>query len=248
VPINGKNLIASSPLTLAFLFALVTAFPAQTQEAEWTLEKEKNGISLYLRDFPGSKIPEFKGVIRVKSSMASIVALLLDIESCTEWIHQCGDSFLIEVINPKEQYVYQINKLPFVKDRDIILRATLDHFNNGKLVVIRLEAQTKQCRDLVSDVNQSVCKNINRKKYVRVVDSSGSYQLKQVNDQEITITWQQHIDPGGRLPKWLIRSQLLDIPMHTLNNLRDMVNKNKYQNTSLVFDEKYIGILETLNH
>ncbi len=237
---KSSKLVKNAKLILGTSLVLLSSFAANAQDKEWELKREKDGVSLYLRDYPNSSIPEFKGVITVESSMASIVSLLLDIESCPEWVHQCGESFPIEVISAKEQYVYQMNKLPFVRDRDIILRATLEYLDHAKLITIQMDSEADYC----NDKNIEACNKIDGGKYVRVRESSGNYQLQQLNAQKIKITWRQHIDPGGRLPNWLIRSQIADFPIHTLKNLKKMIEKEKYQNKNIVIENRYLNLVE----
>lgn len=202
-------------------------------ENPWRFMEDTNGVKVYLRDYPDSKSPEFKAATTVESSMSSIIAVLLDSEACPRWVHQCKHAFTIITVNAREQYVYQQNQLPLVRDRDIILHATLSHQDNGKIVTIELEAAPDYC-----DENALPrCEEIRDSKLVRVKQATGYYRLIEIAPNIVDVIWQQHIDPAGFLPGWLARSQLLNLPLKSLHALHDLVQETRYQQTGLMIDE-----------
>ncbi len=218
--------------------------PLFCESTQWELQKKGHlapKVVLYYRDYPGSKTPEFKAVTTISTSMASILAVLLDTNACNEWIHQCKKSFPIRVINPMEQYIYQINQLPFVKDRDIILHTTLNFFKEAKKILITLNATPDFCNK-TSPTRPENCNQIDLSRYVHVTKATGYYELLELNDQ-IQITWQQHIEAGGLLPNWLAKSQLSDLPIKTLTALHEMVNREKYKNATLTAHDQTLQII-----
>jgi hypothetical protein len=198
--------------------------------SNWRLEKKQDDVSFYLRDHPHSIIPEFKAVTRIPASMAQVLAVLLDVDNYQRWIHRCTASFPLSEIDKHEQYIYQQNSVPWARDRDIILRARLSHRDHGQQVHIRLQAAPDYCRHHDSPA----CDRIDHDRHVRIDQAVGSYRLLQVDDQTVELTWQQHLDPGGKLPKWLVKAMLSDIPLKTLAGLREAVQDAKYRNSRLV--------------
>lgn len=200
--------------------------PLSAEDAEWELKKEEQGISLYFRNYPDSGIPEFKAVTGIDSSLVSVLAVLLDIPACERWVHQCQTSFILKTVNSREQYVYQINRLPLVKDRDIILHAGLTHSEDLNRVQINLAAAPALCQQQPPPA----CDKIEQGRYIRVHQSVGYYRLEAQGPDNVVVTWQQHIDPGGSLPGWLARSQLANLPMRSLKALKKIVKEEKYRN------------------
>ncbi|GAB1256911.1 hypothetical protein NBRC116494_14130 [Aurantivibrio plasticivorans] len=203
----------------------------------WEHVTEEYSVRLYYRPYPQSKIPEFKAITTVQSSMASIIAVLLDSEACALWVHQCKESFPLHIVNDAEQIVYQVNDLPLAKDRDIILLARMEVADDTHSVKIFLKAASDYC----SKANPG-CEKIDHNKYIHVVDSHGFYLLEQESQNQVKVTWQHYVDPAGKLPDWLARSQLKNLPLKTLHQLRNIVKEDKYQRTTLTFSDGIVRL------
>ncbi|MGI1678385.1 MAG: hypothetical protein K6L75_06630 [Cellvibrionaceae bacterium] len=219
---------------LSFLWLVFSSNTYPGETGPWELQISNNStseVTLYFRNYPDSKIPEFKAITTIQSTMASVLAVLLDYDACKKWVHQCEHSFSIQSINSREQYIYQINKLPFVKDRDVILHATLFFSEEAKNITIKLIADPDFCSRASEELSEN-CKSIDPSRYVRVTTAIGHYELKEIGNN-IQVTWQQYLEPGGFLPNWLAKSQLSDLPIKTLMTLHKIVKEEKYQNTSL---------------
>ena len=197
-------------------------------KAQWELVKDENGIKVFLRTVPGSKIKEFKGVTNINSSLDSIVAVLDDTEACPKWVHNCKDPVKLSEISFNEGYVYQVIDFPFpVKDRDLILHSVMTQNPDTKQVTIRLVAVP----DYISET-----------KNVRIKRSDGFYLLKPLPDGSIEVTWQHHTEPGGGIPMWLVNALLVDTPFKTLNNLRKIVKGEKYQRARLKYSSDGVAV------
>lgn len=230
----------SRPL-LVFLFALSTSgFTGTAAAAEaWHLEKADQGVKVYLRDYPDSSIPEFKAVTRISASMGSILAVLLDVSAYPEWVHRCREAVSLEVVSNREQYIYQVNTLPFARDRDIILHAELVHRNHGREIIIELEAAPRYCQDNAA----AICDSIEAQPYIRIPEMVGSYRMEQLAGGTVEVTWQQFIDPGGKLPAWLIKAMISSVPLKTLSELHEMVERPPYRDSELVLQDGSLRVI-----
>ncbi|MGB7290622.1 MAG: START domain-containing protein [Thermodesulfobacteriota bacterium] len=200
----------------------------RSANGEWELAKDKDGIKVFLKTVPGSKIKEFKGVTNIKSSLDSILAVLNDTEACPKWIHNCKDPLKLSEISFNEGYVYQVINFPFpVKDRDLILHSVMTQNADTKEVAIQLTAVP----DYISET-----------KNVRIKSSDGFYLLKPLPDGSLEVTWQHHTEPGGRIPKWLVNSLLVDTPFKTLRDLRQIVKEEKYQRARLKYSPSGLAV------
>jgi hypothetical protein len=210
------------------LIILCSSVMMGSTKAQWELVKNENGIKVFLRTVPGSKIKEFKGVTNINSSLDSILAVLDDTEACPKWVHNCKDPVKLSEISFNEGYVYQVIDFPFpVKDRDIILHSVMSQNPDTKEVTIQLNAVP----DYISET-----------KNVRIKKSDGFYLLKPLPDGSVEVTWQHHTDPGGGIPKWLVNSLLVDTPFKTLKNLRQLVNEEKYQRARLKYSSRGVAV------
>lgn len=223
-----KNPKSLNYLILFLPILLSSSISTRSASAQWELAKVKDGIRVFLKTVPGSKIKEFKGVTKINSSLDSILAVLADTEACPKWIHNCRDPLKLSDISFNEGYIYQVVNFPFpVRDRDIVLHSVMAQDANTKRVTIKLTA--------VPDY-------ISQTRNVRIKKSEGYYLLKPLPDGSIEVTWRQHTEPGGGIPRWLVNSMLVDMPFKTLKNLRVIVKEEKYQSARLRYSSSGVAV------
>lgn len=213
--------------------------------ADWQLAKESDGIEVFLRDKEGSDIQEFKGVATINASVDTLVGIFDDLEACPEWLHQCTDPKQINYLNFNERYNYQGSNFPFpADDREVILHVTIEQNPATKSVRINLEADATYCEQ---NKTLKECQSIDKSKRVRIKSLAGFFNFEVLTESTTRVTWQQHADPVGSLPNWLVNALLVDIPFNSLQGLIEMSEKPKYKNLKLNYgpDGKAIGIKAT---
>ena len=82
-------------LVALFLFAFLLS-PAQggvpTDDSDWELKEEKNGIRIYSRSIEGSSINAFRAETTLDAPLENVMAVMSEPGSCVEWVHQCSVS------------------------------------------------------------------------------------------------------------------------------------------------------------
>lgn len=229
-----------------FLIALIgTAALTSAQSnseasgGEWELRKTKNDIALYFRKLPHTTIPEFKAQTKINSSIDSVLAVLMDFDACSKWLHQCELATLLDRPSAHTTFVYQVINVPFARDRDIVFQADLSHDEIGNEIAIAIKAAPEFCHQ---DSN-AVCKTITTNKHIHVSEAFGVYHLKKIDSSTVEVTWQQWLDPAGNLPAWAVRSQLDNLAFNSLRKLSELSATNHYQ--SFVIDIKD-GVLSVM--
>lgn len=191
--------------------------------ADWELKKDKDGIQVFTREVADSKYREFKGIVVINSTLASVLGVLDHTESCPNWLHLCIEGKLIEQTGLNRRIVYQATDLPFpAASRDSVFeaRTTYDATSNQ----VRIHLQSAPAKHPLTD-------------HVRIIKSAGSYTLEQLGDNQVRVIWRQHIDPAGRLPAFIVNALVTDIPFESLSNLRKLVNKPIYQRLTFIYDD-----------
>ena len=212
-------------LAIVFLVGPVSA------ETDWKLLKDKNEIQVFTRDVAGSAYDEFKGVATIEASLASTLGVLDDVSACPEWIDYCDSSIVLDDNGYDERHVYQINDLPFpAANRDVVTK-----------VVTSYDVATGVITVNMTDVPDYYP----RGKQTRVTRSVGFFQLTPVTASTIEVVWQHHVEPGGILPAFLANSMIVDLPFNSLQAMRSLVQKDKYQRLQIEYDEdgKLSGLL-----
>lgn len=184
----------------------------------WKLKKKKEGIEVYVRSIPGSKIDEFRGVMRVTGTrLSSLVAAFDDTPSYTRWMHECIEARLVKRINLYERLSYSVTRAPWpVWNRDLVTHSIVSQDPRSLAVTIRMEARPGP--DLVPL----------RERTVRVPKMRGVWSFTPMESGEIVVSYRMHSDPGGSLPPGLANMAVVDLPYYTLLNLRNIVRNEPY--------------------
>jgi hypothetical protein len=213
-------------LLISLILPTATA-TATSAEACWgDPVREKAGIRVYTRPVAGSVFKAFRGEVTLATTLDSVLALLNDIPACVDWLHQCKSARLLEEVSFQQRYFYQASNMPFpVKDRDYVLLATLSIHEDRQGVRLRLEARPEYLPET---------------KDVRIRQISGFYDLTRCQDDNgneiVALVWEQHVDPAGDIPKWLVNLLMVDIPYNSLRDFRELVQDEKYQAARLKSD------------
>ncbi len=230
------KIISQVLLSLALLlnFSELTA-----ANYDWKLFHEVNGVKVYVRDIDRNNIVEFKGITRINASIDSILAVLRDHPACPDWFHHCDRAEIIQNVSFTERYHYQQCSLPFLlKKRDFIFHSFLTQNPLTDTFVITLIASPDYCIHKTS----SQCRAINSSTDIRVRSAYGYILLEPLHDATTRVTWNQHTDPGGMIPTFLINQLAQDVPLKSLTNLRKIVQARKYQLSRLIYDHRGIAV------
>ncbi len=222
-------------MTFLFLSGVVSAHNLLIED----LRLDEDGIKVYIYEKDNSEISAFTAETYIDASLDSILAVMFDDKSCTEWIHACDDSFVLEDVSFNERYHYQICDIPFpFKDRDFIFHSIMKQDPVTKIVDITISSEPNYCNDKESEL----CHSVKNSELVRVSHSLGSYRLVPDKKGGTEVTWTQHTDPSGKLPTWIVNQFLEDTPFQTLKKLAVKVKEDKYHYAKLVYDVDGIAI------
>ena len=208
--------------------ASLDSSPESSPKYDWQFIKEESGVKIYTAAVTGSKYKIFKGVTILDTSMASVLGVLSDTPACSEWVHLCRHSEILEFTSFNRRIIYQVNDVPFpVRDRDIVVLATTSYQAETGSFILALESKP----DLYP-----------LKKLTRIRLSYGSYTLIPVAEDQIKVVWEHFADPAGFFPSILVNALIVDIPLHSLVNLKKLVAEEKYQFLEIDFDDHGIPV------
>lgn len=181
-----------------FLCAVVLwllALHSAAAEPTWTSLKTKAGISLsyrYNTSFDNKRL-EVKASAFYPGKAESFLLLLKDTKSVQRWLKQSEDARLLDGSTESHWKVYtRFQSVWPVSPRDMVTCANVIRKEN-KLVV-----QINDCSELVPEA----------KNYVRIRDIKAVWTLT-TRDQGFDMQYQGGANPGGELPKWLVKQLTL---------------------------------------
>jgi len=198
---------------LAISFSLVASllFTQPTFAAEWDLQRQENGVTIYTRPVPNSDIREFKGIAEVDHNAQMILALLRDSERFKTWFPNTRESKLVER-DGDVSVQYSVMDAPWpVSDRDNVLRSVMSH-----------DDETGQIKIEVAAAPNAYPEQPDR---VRVNKANGSWILEPLSDSKTRVTFQMHLEPGGGIPEWLTNARVVDTPFEALINMREILSR-----------------------
>jgi hypothetical protein len=189
---------------------------------DWQLKTDKNGIEVFTRPEPGSRVKAVKSVCTIKSSLSGIVAILLDIPAYHKWIYRCSSAEVVKKINPSDLIYYQETSVPWpASNRDFVV-------------------QLKIIQDKQTGIVTATVEN----KPGVTADKSGKVRLQKYNEKvvivpkgkdQVEVTTELSLDPGGNIPAWMINLAITDGPYETSAGMIKMVQSGAYKNAHYDF-------------
>ena len=213
-------------LALTYLLLITSA---AAQDAQWETITEKDGIVVQQREVPGRSLPVFRGEMVIETNVYEILGILQDIERNPEWMHACLDAKRIKMVSHKEYIAYNRSDAPWpISDRDVVVHAKADINREKGELMISMRSIDMPDFEQNNDV-------------VRMPRLNGHYRFKELEPRKTWIEYEIDADPGGSLPGWLVRIASRDIPLITLQNLRERVKVTEKEGT-------YASYIESIRH
>ena len=204
-----------------------------SSEYDWKEVRDQDGIQVYLKKYWADDIKSFKGIIKINSSVDSILAVILDLSACSDWIHHCKKSTLLFRKSFAECYHHQIQNFPFpAQNRDFIFHTKIVRSPQTGIITVHMNTANEFCI-----THNHLCSPIDKfSNLIRVKHSHGHYRLEPLKTNATRVTWTQHTNPEGNLPVWLINQMVQEIPYKTLRGLQKKVREDKYQTARLIIN------------
>jgi len=191
---------------------------------EWRLVKESKDIKVYTREVEGSDFLEFRGETVVKGTIAALIAILYDTQNCPGWLHECSFGMTLEEVTFEENYIFEIYDLTFpVSDRGVILHSKLSWYGDSAIL------ETYEVQTFCDGSSRSRCQEVRRLEVTPIKYSRGAYTFKALDENTTEVIWQQHVEPGGNIPTWLVNTMVVDLPYETLLKLQILVTDARYR-------------------
>ena len=194
-------------------------------EYNWKKKKDKDGIAIYTSKVPGSPYNALRGVMVVNGSASSLVSLVQDTSTCSQWVDLCREARIHKRISDTEYYVYSYNDIPFpVSDRDVIAKTVWTQ----DLDSLKITMSSTPTPDLIP-----------KTKAVRIKEAFSQWHFTPRSDGTTLVENFAHINPNGPTPAWLTNRLLVSSPYKTLKNMRAMIEEGAYKNESVAFIQEF---------
>ena len=189
---------------LLFIGSFCWPISAVSQDTEWELKKESDGITVYTRSIENTNIKEFKASTKLNSSSETIFRIILDVENYPKWIEDIDSAELLYLQENEIGMYYQLG-LPWpIKDRDVTLVSKYKTLPDSSILF-----QLSNNSDLKEEDAG----------FIRIKEIKGQWLIKPIDKENCEVTYQFLADPEGFLPAWVVNVFIVDGPFKTLQNL-----------------------------
>ncbi len=204
----------------------IESMTVSSDETQWTLVSDSEGIKTYRKEVPDSEIFPLKGVAILNAPIEKVLTLMLDDDRATEWIDLLADIKLIKTYSDKQYtLLYEMDSpLPLlVKKRDFLLESNFVYHNKEKKVTLSLHS--------VEDDSVPM-----QKSYVRghIYKSEWNFIALKKEDKTLVIL-EYHVDPRGLIPKWIVRTFQKNWPHNTLKDLNHYLQDNEIETNKVLY-------------
>ncbi len=157
-----------------------------------------------------------------------LLAIFVDFEHYPDWFHETTKAKLLKQVSRYERFSYQNLTMPFpLDDRDLLIHSVLSTKDN--VVTLKTNASPNLCNEL----DNIVCEDVLDSANILVEQLRGEHRFIVLSENQVKIVWQQHIEPKGSVPAWMVNQTLIDVPFYTLTKLRKQVLLERYQDIKL---------------
>jgi len=191
-------------------------------QINWELRADKEGIKVYTRNMDNSPLKAVKTECTINTTLTTLTAVLLDVAGSKDWVYSTKSISLLKQISPAELIYYSEIAIPWpASNRDFIVGITVVQDEKTKAVTVlglNLPAYLPEKKDIV-----------------RIQQSYSKWLITPLPQGGVKIEYELQVDPGGKVPVWLVNMFATRGPFETFKKLQEQVTKPVYKNKTYSF-------------
>src|SRR5690606_22875153 len=182
--------------------------PISTSGAAWELQRNDEQAMAYSRidKAPGRRVCRVETVM--KASLNALVAMKRDAARIPQWMDGVKSS---RIVQEADDYYITHTLVPSpwpVKDRDSVVRSDIRQQDDGSVLI-----EFASVEGVVPP----------QKNYERVQNVKGCWCFTPLQDGKTRVEYEVMVDPGGKLPAWLVNRFALDVPYNSIKQMHKLV-------------------------
>lgn len=186
---------------------------------QWELVREGKRVKIYSLKQPGADLVQVKGVVRVRSSLATIVKFMQDLDVCSDI--GCHESRLVERVDDQLQYIsFRYDVSPF-KTREFVVR---QHFSQNPVT-----------KEILLEYAAAADKTPPNDCCFRVTNMKNTWRLTPLPNGEVEVEYATNMNEGGFMPDPVLNALRPKYMYYTLARLQKYLDRPKYQNAKYEF-------------
>lgn len=192
----------------AVIFVFLMSVMGTSGASEWKQKRKarnKHDIAVHMLKSPPKDVYVFKGVTHMPYSENDIMRIVLEPTHMCEIIYQCKNIVPLSVGTQDYTYI-QLSGIWPAKGRDVVIQKDVSQPHQISF-------------QHVADIVQP------HKKYIRITDLNNTWLFTPSDDGWTKVELTTGINPGGSVPSWLVNAVSVNAPVHTLKNVRKILDK-----------------------
>ncbi|WP_353721280.1 START domain-containing protein [Dyadobacter sp. 676] len=183
-------------------------------QAEWRPAAAREGIKVYVKTIPGSKIRAMKAECALEATTGEVIALLMDVKAAERWVCHTKSCTLVKAVSDKELYYHTEVSLPWPLDnRDFVTHLKVTHDDRSGIVTVDAPAVPG-----IVPVRKGV---------VRIGRSVNRWIIRPSPDGSVWVEYMLQVDPGGNIPAHVINMFACRAPIETFRNMRKILAERR---------------------
>lgn len=222
------TLTSVSKLGLYACFLAGISSSVHAQE-DWHLWGEESGLKVYKRA-TSSALVEIKAEMLVATRLSAFIALLQDTEAAPSWLANVSEVNVISQPDAYHHIVHSVFKAPWpIRNRDLVTRSYYYQDSDKTLYL-----EISNCADCLPTIKNTI----------RVNRMGSQWKLVPISPDRVLINYQGFLDPGGKIPIWLVNIMALKGTMETFQRLQIKIRQKHYQLVSVPgIEQNRLGVL-----
>jgi hypothetical protein len=176
-----------------------------SDDDQWELVARTNNQKVYTRLSNNSSFKEVKILGNIQTNLATIQMALNTVDKYQDWVYNCMDAYKIDDKQLVNYNYYSRTDMPFpFSDRDIVV--STKHWEDNKGVWYSESSAKPQ---LIP----------NKEGVVRIQKYVANWSIKAIDKSNVSFEYRFSIEPGGKLPAWIINIGITKAPIRTIQSL-----------------------------
>ena len=199
-------------LRLSFLFLLSLLMNTGFSQYNWKLEKQKDGIIVYLSDIVGSNYKAVRVECTMTGTYAKLITLVSNVADFNKWIYNTKRTKLIERKSAFDFIYYTETYMPWLlSNRDLAIHVRIKTDSLPRFLIINGADEKTIVPEILGKV--------------RVPHYKANWKVTMLSANTIHISYILEVNPGGNISAWMANSFADKGPFETFSNLVELLKK-----------------------
>lgn len=200
-------------LTAVFLQS-VFAFPRpllSDTSVPWKTALEEDDITVYKRSRGASPYEEVRAEARLEGKVSQFTPFFSDPANYKKWVYGALETQLLQAEKPLDFIFRGVFEIPWP-------------FENRELISHVVIRETAHPASLTATLSQASIPYPSNPDVVRVERFESVWAVAQETDNKVRLSIEMYVEPGGRLPPFVVNLVLSRIQLWSIKNLRQQLS------------------------